>query len=269
MNRLRSFRPRPFGNRRLWRLVGLPVAAAAALTTVVSISIFPPSVHKKHIAYSVASSELYVNAPTGPSVAPALTYYYSLPQWAEVLAEEMTSPQLKQLIARTAGIQTSQLAIDGPISTDLQRTQQEPTGEKRSSQLLTEGDPYRIELSTNVDFGAIGISADAPTPAAAFRLVRASTAAIHGYLIRTQEAADLAPKQRLVVANLAPIVLAGGAGGHAMTAIVFIIVFVLWTGLVFLLDKLRREMLAIRSAQKLGVTQISMSSARSSVGRRF
>ena len=42
------------------------------------------------------------------------------------------------------------------------------------------------------------------------------------------------PKQRLVVGHLAPIVLTGGAGGHTLTALVFIIVFILWTGLVVL-----------------------------------
>lgn len=269
MDRLRSFRPRRFGNRRLWILVGLPVAALAALSTMMSISLLPPSAHPKHIAYSTASSTVYVNAPNGPSSAPSLTSFFGLQQSAEALAEEMLSPELKQLIAHAAGIPASQLAIDGPIAINLQRTQQEPTGEKRSNQLLTEGDPYRIELNTNVDFGAVGISADAPTPAAAFGLVRGAEAALHGYLVRTQDAAGVAPKQRLVVAHLAPIVLTGGAGGHTLTALVFIIVFILWTGLVVLVDKLRRELTLIRDAQKRGVTQISMSSTRSSVGRHL
>lgn len=264
MNRLRSFRPRAFGNRRLWILFGLPVAALAALSTLFTVSLLPPSVHKTQVAYAIASSDLYLNAPTGPSSAPALTYYYGLPQWSEVLAEEMTSPELKGLIARTAGIPVKQLAIDGPIAYDLQRTQQEPTGEKRSSQLLTEGDPYRIELDTNVDFAAIGISGRAPTPGAAFKLVRASEVAIRGYLLRTQQAAGLSPKLRLVVADLAPIVLAGGSGGHTMTAMVFVIVFLLWTGLVVLVAKLRRELLAIRDAQERGVAQIQMPPGRSS-----
>lgn len=249
--------------------MGLPVAALAALTTVLTFSVLPPSVHKTRVAYSIASSELYLNAPTGPGSAPALTYYYGFPQWSEVLAEEMTSPQLRRMIARTAGIPAHQLAIDGPISSDLQRTQQEPTGEKRSSQLLTEADPYRIELNTNVDFAAVGISARAPSPEAAFNLVRASEAALHGYLIRTQQAAGTPPRMRLIVAELAPIVLAGGSGGHTMTALVFIIVFVLWTGLVVFIDKLRGDLAAIRDAQENGAAQISMSPARSSGSRHL
>jgi hypothetical protein len=269
MNRLRSFRPRAFGNRRLWILFGLPVAALAALSTLFTVSLLPPSVHKTQVAYALASSELYMNAPTGAGAAPALTYFYGLQQWSEVLAEEMTSPLLKQLIARADGIPTNQLAIDGPIAYDLQRTQQEPTGEKRSNQLLTEADPYRIELDTNIDFGAIGISARAPSAAAAFKLVRASELALHRYLIRSQRAAGLSPKLRLVVAELAPIVLAGGSGGHTMSALVFIIVFILWTGLVVVVSKLRRELLAIRDAQERGVAQIPMPPGRSSVGGRF
>jgi hypothetical protein len=249
--------------------MGLPVAALAALTTLFTVSILPPSVHKTQVAYSIASSELYLNAPTGPSAAPALTYYYGLPQWSEVLAEEMTSPELHSAIARAAGIPANKLAIDGPIAYDLQRTQQEPTGEKRSTQLLTEGDPYRIELDTNVDFAAIGLSARAPSPAAAFKLVHASTRALQQYLLRAEEAAGTRPALRLVVDQLAPTVLAGGSAGHTMTAMVFVIVFLLWTGLVVLVAKLWRELRIIRDAQERGVAQIPMPSARSSVGRRY
>lgn len=267
MHRLRSLRPKRFGNRRLWIVAGLPVAGLAALTTLVSISLMPPSVHSKSIAYSIASSQLYVSAPASPKVAPALTYLFG--PWAEVLAEEMTSPEVKGLIARTAGIPASQLAIDGAVSPDLQRTQQEPTGEKRSSQLVVEGSPYRIELNTDPDLAAIAISGEAPTPAGAFKLVHATEVALESYLTRAEDANQVPPKARLTIAHLAPIVSAGGAGGHTMTALVFVIVFVLWTGLVMLVDKLRRELSTIAIAQKRGMAQIRMPSARSSVSRHF
>jgi hypothetical protein len=266
MHRLRPRRPRAFGNRRLWLVAGLPVAGLAALTTIVSISLLPPSVHRKSIAYSIASSALYVSA-NGPTVAPGLSYVFA--PWAEVLAEEMTSPKVKALIASTAGIPASQLAIDGPVAANLQRTQQEPTGEKRSSQLPTEGDPYRIRLNTDAELAAVGISAQAPTPAAAFKLAGAAETALDDYLTRTEEAAGVPPKARLIVAHLARVVESGGAGGHAMTALVFIIVLVLWSGLVVLLDKLRRELAAIRNAQARGLAQIPMPPARSSQSRHF
>jgi hypothetical protein len=249
--------------------VGFPVAGLAALTTVFAISIFPPSIHRKQMAFAVASSEFYLNAPTGPNVAPALTYFFSLQQWAETLAEEMTSPELKGLIAGAARIPTSQLAIDGPISNDLQRTQQEPTGEKRSSQLLTEGDPYRIELNDDSDLAGVGISAEAPTPAAAANLARAAEVATDRYLARTQAAADTPPKARLEIDHLAPIVPTGGSHGHTVAALVFLIVLTLWTGLVVLLAKLSRELAAIRDAQESGAAQISLSPARSSTSRYF
>lgn len=265
MHRLRALRPRRFGNRRLWILAGLPVAALAAATTLVSVSLMPPSVHHKSIAYSIATSQLYVSAPASPKVAPALTYLFG--PWAEVLADEMTGPEVKGLIARTAGIRSDQLAIDGPVSPNLQRTQQEPTGEKRSSQLVIEGAPYRIELNTDPDLAAIGISGEAPTPAAAIKLVDATEVALRSYLTHTEDTAGTPPKARLEVNHLAPVVLSGGAGGHTMTALVFVIVFVLWTGLVALVDKLRRELKTIAIAQKRGMAQIRMPSARSSVSR--
>ena len=268
MHRLRSLRPRRLGNRRLWIVLGLPVAGLAALTTLVSISLMPPSVHGKSIAYSLAASQLYVSAntsPWNPKVAPAITYLFG-PR-AQALAEEMTSPEVKGAIARDAGIAPDQLVIDGPIAPDQQRTQQEPTGEKRSSQLVTEGAAYRIQLNINPDLAAIAISGQAPTMPGAFKLVGAAEVALKSYLIGTEEAAGTAPKWRVAVGHLAPIVASGGSGGHTVTALVFVIVFVLWTGMVALVDKLRRELKTIASAQNRGIAQIRMPSGRSSVSR--
>jgi hypothetical protein len=267
MHRLRSLIPKRLGNRRFWIVAGLPVAGLAALTTLVSISLMPPSVHRKSLAHSFASSQVYVSAPANPKVAPALSYLFG--PWADVLAEEMTSPEVRGLIASKAGIPVNQLAIDGPVSPNLQRTQQEPTGEKRSSQLVIEGARYRIELNTDPDLAAIGISGEAPTPAGAIRLVRAAEVAVNSYLTHAEERSGTPPKARLVVNPLAPVVLSGGAGGHTLTVLVFVIVFVLWAGLIALVDKLRRELSTIAIAQKRGIAEIRMPSARSSVSRHI
>lgn len=268
MHRLRSLRPRRFGNRRLWFLIGVPVAGLAAMTTLVSISLMPPSIHHKSIAYALADSQLYVSAntsPWNPKVAPAITYLFG-PR-AQALAEEMTSPQVKAAIARDTGIAADQLVMDAPIDPNQQRTQQEPTGEKRSSQLVSEGAPYRIQLSINPDLAAIGISGQAPTMPGAFKLVDAAEMALKSYLTQTENAAGTAPKWRVAIGRLAPTIESGGSAGHTVTALVFMIVFALWTGMVALVDKLRRELKTITSAQSRGLAQIRMPPVRSSVSR--
>ena len=249
--------------------MGVPVAALAAMTTLVSVTLSPPSIHHKSIRYAVASAQLSVSAPIAASAAPSLTSFYTLQQWTQVLAEEMTSAEVKGLIAHAAGIPNRQLAIDAPISSDLQRTQQEPTGEQRSTQLLTEGDPYRIELDTDAELAGIGITGRAPTAAGAVTLVHGAEVALKRYLTDSQDAAGVPARMRLDIAHLAPVGLTGGSGGHSMTALVFVIVFVLWAGLVALVDKLRRELSIIATAQERGLAQIRMPSVRSSVSRHF
>jgi hypothetical protein len=249
--------------------MGVPVAGLAALTTLMSVSLLPPKLHHKPLMYATASSQLSVSAPGSASATPSLTTFYTLQQWSQVLAEEMTSPLLIHMIADTAGIPPGQLAIDGPISTDLQRTQQEPTGEKRSAQLLTEADPYRIQVDTNAALASIAITARAPTEPAAMKLVGASEDAIKRYLTTSQETARTPRLARVQITDLAPVVPTGGTRGHTVTALVFVIVFVLWIGLVAFVDKLRRELSIIATAQKRGLAQIRMPSVRSSVSRHF
>ena len=158
---LRCARRIPLGGRRLWLALGIPIAGLAGLSSIASISLLPPSMHTTSIAFAVASSEMSVQTPTSSGNTPELRNLFPLPQWAAVLADELTSPGLKAQIARQAKIPVGQLAIDGPIALNLQRTQQEPTEEKRSFQLLSEADPYRITLDTDPNVAGVTITAQA------------------------------------------------------------------------------------------------------------
>jgi hypothetical protein len=255
--------------KRVWLLLGLPLAALAALSTIASISFLPPSIHSKSIAYAIASSELSVETSSSSGNTPELTRLYPLPEWAAVLAEEMTSPQMRGLIAKTAGIPANELAIDGPVSADLQRTQQEPTGEKRSYQLLAEGDLYRVTLDTDKYLPAIAIAAQAPSEDGALELVEAVDRAAHSYLTSVETSAHTAPPERVHVSPLQPVVITGGSGGHTVAALVFLLTYVLWTGGVFVWVTLARDMRALR---RLGWTlpaQVPPAPVRSSIENAY
>jgi len=259
----------PLHGRRLWLAVGIPVAGLAGLSTVASISFLPPSMHPRSIAYAIASSELSVQTPLSSGNTPDLSNLYPLPQWAAVLAEEMTSPKLKTLIAHDAGIPVGQLAIDGPIALDLQRTQQEPTEQKRSYQLLSEGDLYRVTLDTDINIAAVTITAQAPSQSAARELVLAVDRAGAAYLTGVEESAGTPPGDRVQVAQLQPVVITGGSGGHTVGALVFLIVYILWAGLVLLGDKLIRDVRGLGRLGSVLPSQVPASALRSSIKSKY
>ncbi len=259
----------PLHGRRLWLAVGIPVAGLAGLSTVAAISFFPPSMHPRSIAYAIASSELAVQTPLSSGNTPDLSNLYPLPEWSAVLAEEMTSPKLKALIAHDAGIPVGQLAIDGPIALDLQRTQQEPTEQKRSYQLLSEGDLYRVTLDTDINIAAVTITAQAPSQSAARELVLAVDRAGAAYLKGVEESAGTPPGDRVQVAQLQPVVITGGSGGHTVGALIFLIVYILWAGLVFLGDKLIRDVRGLGRLGPLLPSQVPASALRSSIKSKY
>jgi hypothetical protein len=238
---------RVFGNgRRAWLLVGVVVAGVAGVSTIASISLLPPSLHSKPIAFAVASTEMSVQATSSTGDTPQLSGLYPLPETASVLGEEMTSPELKTLIARQARIPVAQLAIDGPIAANLQLTEQEPTQQKRSYQLLSEDDPYRLTLGNATDVAGVTISARAPSQAAARRLAGATVRAASEYLLDTEVSAGTRKPDRVQVGQLQPVAITGGSGGHTLAVLVFVLVFVLWCGLVLTCEKLIRDLHALR-----------------------
>jgi hypothetical protein len=263
---------RVFGHgRRAWLLVGVVVAGVAGESTIASISLLPPSLHSKPIAFAVAGTEISVQSSSSAGDTPQLSNLFPLAQWSAVLAEEMTSPELKTLIARKAGIAGSQLAIDGPLASNLQRTQQEPTQQKRSYQLLSEGDRYRITLQTAADVAAVTIAARAPSQAAARELALATVRAAYQYLHDAEASAGTPKPDRVQVAQLQPVAITGGSGGHTLAVLVFVIVYALWCGLVLLGEKLIRDLHALQSrrerspsAPALG-SQVAPSALRSSI----
>jgi hypothetical protein len=236
--------------RRMWLLAGVVVAGVAAASTIASISLLPPSLHAKPIAFAVASTEMSVGSSSSAGDTPELSNLFPLTQWSAVLGEEMTSPELKTLIARQAGIPVSQLAIDGPLAPNLQRTQQEPTQQERSYQLLAEGDRYRITLQTVVDFAAMTITARAPSQAAARALALATVRAAYQYLHGAEAVAGTPQPDRVQVAQLQPVVITGGSGGHTLAVLVFVIAYLLWCGLMLLSEKLIRDLHVLRSRRE-------------------
>ena len=171
-------------SRRLLLAAGVPVSALVALCSVASVSVFPPAVSGKSLGYAVASAQLYLGprgglVNTGLADAPQLFIAQGI-----ALADQMSSPELRGLMATNSGIPASRIAVDGPIDVNESIFQQEPDGQKRASQITVQNAPYRVTIDEDAALPEISVTAQAPAPGQAVRLARAAQVALSSYLTR-------------------------------------------------------------------------------------
>ena len=243
----------------LWIALGVPVAGFIVLCVVASVSLLPPSVKHKPLDYYIATTQINVetHAALGSVITSSDPTAFS--NQAAVLGNLMDSPALMALVSSKSGIPESKFAVDGPIPTYLPIAEQEPTGGKRATELISENDLYRLTIDPNLWLPNIGITAQGPTVAGAARLAAGAEEAITTWLTRTEQTADTPLYSRLEVRPLANITVTGsGSGGvKNLAAYVFMIAFALWTGLVFAIFSVLRNLRIARqvrawNAQVLG-----------------
>lgn len=250
--------------RRLLRVGGPLVAGLAAASSIFSIGLFPPSATPKRLAYSIANTQLYVGGrePLSNSHDVQNLGLYSLR--AQALGDIMTSPRLREYIARAARISVSELAVDGPIADNLQRTEQEPTGEKRAAQIVVENVPYRLTLNDDPAASVLGVTAQAPTVAGATALADAAGAGLQKFLVRSENSARLPQSARIFIGQLAP----AAASAVSPTALIevagftFVVVLILWSGLVMAASRLVENIQVVKWVDS--IRPLATTSGRSS-----
>lgn len=241
--------------RGLWLALGGPVAAFVALCTVASVSVLPPSVTHSSLAFFRATTQVYVMPPGAVGSSLVQSSPTAFTGQSITLANVMSSPELRNAVARDAGIDPDRLAVDAPIPSYLPLAAQEPPGAKRATQIIDEGDPYRLTIDTNLTLPAIAITAQAPSAATAVRIAAAAQEGLAAYVTRTEASAGTPTSLRLQVRSLGPISVAGDdAGGLANVAgFAFILTLTLWCGLVITAFNVGRSVRAARRARGVGV----------------
>ena len=230
--------------RRTWLLVGVPVCVLVAISSVESISLFPLSVRGKSLGYAVAGLQLYVAPPGGLVNNQPTNVPQNFIQQAIAVADQVSSPQLRNMIAMYSGIPARQIAVDGPINVDTSVFMRQPRGEKRSMQIVVQNASYRITVNEDVALPEIGVTAQAPTPDKAARLANATQLAVSSYLtgIETRSRTPLA--NRLSISPLSPISISDDStkGLANLAALTFLVSFALWAGVVVAVMAILREL---------------------------
>ena len=228
--------------------VGFLISVVMAASSIGHLTLSPPFFAKKQLASSIATANIYVDGTT--SLSSPKSSIEGATAEGETLGDILPSPELRRYIAQAARIPFGELVIDGPVASDLQRTQQEPTGEKRSNEILAEADAYRITVDDDYASPVLDITVQAPTSASAAALANGTTTGINNYLTHLEDISGTPRAERLQVSQAQPATgNAPGRSGIAQVAfLTFLIMFILWCGLVWagaaLLEHLRAARMA-------------------------
>jgi hypothetical protein len=142
----------------------------------------------------------------------------------------MASPAVLALIADRAEIPYDSIEAQGPYDLNLPVINQEPTAERRSTQIVGEGALYRLRFENNPTLPIVSVFSQAPTQAEAMALAKAAPAALRAYVDRIQVKQHTPDNLRVEIRTLGKS--SGGvvnAGANIQIAtVVFVAVFVGW-----------------------------------------
>lgn len=207
--------------RRRPRLVALGLLIATLVAAARLESITPHSTASTQVA-------LGEGIGLGLSESAKIPDYYTrqLPSRSATLADMIASPEIRGDVAHAASLPASKIDVDAPLWTALLRDQQWPTPQKRASQIVAEGDPYRLTLNNAGDIPLIDVTAQAPSAEAAARLAAAVAPGLNTYLAHFQRGTP--SPLRYSAQQVVPVSIAPASGTKNIAIFTFLVVFVLW-----------------------------------------
>lgn len=215
--------------RRRLVALGAVIAALAAILSAFTVGIFPPSLTPRTNTFATASTQILVDTPSS-AFANLEEEVEPLNTRAAVFSRFLASPLAITLIAREAGLPADAIEGQGPYEQNLPVFEQEPTAEKRSSEIIGEGALYRLRFENNPDLPIVTVFAQAPTADEAHQLADAAPEALSSYISHIQEVQKTPVKRRVEVRQLGDATggLVNGGANAQIAALVFFVVLVLW-----------------------------------------
>jgi capsular polysaccharide biosynthesis protein len=215
--------------RRRLVAVGAVIALIAATLSAFTVGIFPPSLTPRTNTFATASTQILVDTPNS-AFANLEEEVEPLNTRAAVFSRFLASPLAITLIAREAGLPANAIEGQGPYEQNLPVFEQEPTADKRSSQIIGERALYRLRFENNPDLPIVTVFAQAPTADEAHKLADAAPEALSSYISRIQEAQHTPAKRRVIVHQLGDATggTVNGGASVQIAALVFFVVLVFW-----------------------------------------
>jgi O-antigen ligase len=250
---MRKPNPNIARRRRLaaFGVVSLLVAAVAALCSVFSIGLLPPSIAKRQLdPGAAAATALLRTAPTEARVAPDT--FETRARRTNLVASVMVSPPIIDRIAARIGVAPSEIEVDASPNENVPAAFVEPDNERRANQILESHAPYRLDLQPRAEVPVLDIYAQAPSVADATRLADASVAAADEYLreLARQHGKTGTPPVSFIQLGAARGGSLDSTAPEKIFALTFLTVGAIAFGLLCLADAVRRGWLRAGGARR-------------------
>jgi len=215
--------------RRRLVALGACIAAIAAMLSICTVSLFPPGLHNRTNVFATASTQLLVDTPDS-AFADLANEMTPLETRASVFARFLATPAAIELIAREAKLPLDSIEAQGPYDINLPVINQEPTADKRSTQIIGEGALYRLRFENNPVLPIVAIFAQAPTRDGAVALADAVPRALRAYVEQIQAHQHTPPERRVVIRKLGDATggVVNAGADKQIAALVFLVVFGAW-----------------------------------------
>jgi O-antigen ligase len=233
--RPRRLVPRALPARPLALLLG--VAALAALLTGYRPSLAPPGLHARAVAIGVADTQVLVDTHESQlaAIRPAVEDNTALAgQLAVNYALYLQSDHATAAIGAAVGLHGQSIAASGPFTLLLGRENLGPKLPTPPNPILVDHD-YRLLLDVDGERPMLSIYAQAPTPAAAARIVDTARALLMEHVRVEQSTYHAVTPNSVLLRPLGPT-SSGVVGGQArwqLMLLVFALVLVLGGSLLY------------------------------------
>jgi hypothetical protein len=214
---------------RLWVGVGLLVGIGAAAAS---------SKFQHSTVYASASTQMLVDSPAS-ALANSQANLAGYAARADVYASLMTSDEALAYIGRAAGVPGDLIQATGPAEVD---------GSPSASHAAVQSPAkYKLTFAQNPDLPTVDVYAAAPTTAQAISLANGAVAGL-GEFVQHLDNTGITAKKRIQIRQL------GGATGaivdpgasKKIAVLVFLVVSLLWCGLVLFFSRLRADLRVAR-----------------------
>ena len=224
--------------------VGAVVAVFVAVNVAYDVSLWSPHLVSRQTVGGTATTRVLISAADAPTVNLKSNVAYTLPTRAALLADLMATNEVRDTLARRVGVKAEEVAVLTPSSVEFPAIPVPLAVDARDQGEKTT-EPYALTVEANTEQPILTIHASGPDPAAAAKLVDASTTALAA-LIESRSV-----KQSLDVVPLGAVAshVAYGGTGKMVAVAAAIMTFTLWcSGVVVLagLMRVRRHRRALR-----------------------
>lgn len=244
--------------RELWRLrLGLALcalaASLAALSTVYELGVAPPGLSPRSLELASASTEVLVDTPRSALLDPpqSTADVEAMSNKAVLLGNVMASVPVRTLIALRADIPPDRIRTVAPITADFPRPVANEANQKRTSDLLTSREEYRLSVEVAPNVPILQIHAQAPTVASSQRLANAAVDGLGDYLGLLATTQGIGPEEQMHLEQLGRAqgrVINDGAGVQA-AVLAFLAVFAATAVAGVFISRVRRGWSAARERE--------------------